>query len=143
MARPGPVIEAPPSRYRVVERGRRLEVIDTRRADALNPPSGPRQRAPITASLPRRTAFDGSAQLTTSAFYDDKAPRTIALDPASATIVRWAYVAAVALAAAFVIAVVLAPWLLAVIPVVIDKRARKPLRARITRWLDTVEREAT
>ena len=134
------MIEAPPPRYRVVERGRRLEVIDTRRPGMAAPPADPRRRVPIPVALPRRTAFDGSAQVVTTALYDDKAPRTIALDPASATIVRWAWIGAVVLAGAYVVSVVFAPWLLVAVPLLVDKRVRQPVRGAITRWLDKVER---
>lgn len=132
----------PPSRYRVVERGRRLEVIDTRQRGVARAPADPARRGSIADRLPRRIAFDGSARLVTARFYDDKGPRTIALDPANATIVRWAEIGLILVAAICVALVVFAPWLLVVIPLLADKRVRQPVRAAVTRWLDTVEREA-
>lgn len=136
----------PPSRYRVIERGRRLEVIDrgaARRVTAA-PPSPARPR-PAAASwwptLPRRTRFDGGAELATHRTYDDKAPRLIALDPASAAIVRgvgWAALVAVLALAAAAIAW---PWLLVAVALPFSDQVRKPLRAATTRWLDRVERE--
>lgn len=141
MAGAGAVKEPPRSRYRVVERGRRLEVIDTQRPGASAPPADP-QRPPLLAKLPRRTAFDGSARLTTASFYDDKAPRTIALDPTSATIVRWTGIGAIILVIAYIAAACVWPWLFAAIPLFIDKRMREPMRRAATRWLDRVEREA-
>ena len=77
--------DAPPTRYRVVERGRRLVVIDTltgqpatrelavHESKAVAPAT-----RPVEASAP--SAVDdrsGHAVLTTSRFYDLKAPRRI------------------------------------------------------------------
>lgn len=67
----------PPSRYRVVEQGRRLVVIDTLRGE--QPPRAARPRMPAAAA-PRPGA---APRFTTSAFFDSKAPRTVVLDDAA------------------------------------------------------------
>ncbi len=67
----------PPTRFRVIERGRRLVVIDTRAA------------GPVAGAGPQRTRFDGGGEVVTAALYDDKAPRTLRLDAARLRIVGW------------------------------------------------------
>jgi VIT1/CCC1 family predicted Fe2+/Mn2+ transporter len=110
-------MDMPPTRFRVVERGRRLEVIDTAtgraigdkprsdragssvasaRADTplmldqvVGRASVPRSKtAPQPGALPRATRFDGTVSFTTRTFYDDHAPRTVTLNPARAKILR-------------------------------------------------------
>eukprot|EP01136_Pigoraptor_vietnamica_P032015 Opistho-1_new@93341 len=84
----GQVTDAPPGRYKVVERGRRLIVIDTRtgqpatRAPAPVAPSAPRPpTAPVETTQPR-TIDDrsGAAILRTTRLYDLKAPREIVMN---------------------------------------------------------------
>lgn len=76
--------EVPPSRYRVIERGRRLEVIDTR---APTPPPGQpaapptRSGVPRTGALPRVVRYDGTRAWTTQPWYDDRGPRQVTLMP--------------------------------------------------------------
>ena len=125
--------DIPPPRYRIVERDRRLEVIDTHR-DA---PDGSARRPALPLPRPRRTGFDGRAELTTHQFYDDKGPRTLVLDPGSAAMIRYARAAATA----GVIAAIWMPCLLALPFALFADGVRKPLRAGITRWLDVVQRE--
>lgn len=57
-------IEPPPSRYRVVERGRRLEVIDTR---ATN---GTPARRPAGGTRPPRGESGADGAFTTARFYE-------------------------------------------------------------------------
>src|SRR4051812_40167459 len=94
--------DVPPSRWKVIERGRRLEVIDrlsgepvarhgltTASAPTASPPTGRAQdigRA-LTALRPRQTRFDGGGELTTHPWYDDKGPRTLTLDGGSAAMI--------------------------------------------------------
>ena len=122
----------------MVERDRRLVVVDTRLGDA---PAASGGRGP--SLLPRQIQFNGSAELTTRAFYDERAPRTIRLDPGSATVVRWLKPAAgvgIGLAALLAMA---NPWLLAPLLALADGRVRARLRRATTTWLDRVEREAS
>ncbi len=120
--------EPPPSRYRVVERGRRLEVIDTRAH-----PTGPPPRL-----FPRQTRFDGSGELATRAFYDAKGPRTIRLDSVSVGVIGRVKFVALFAAFGFVVAAVAMPWLLAIPFALFSKAVRNPARDGITRWLDGI-----
>ena len=119
-------MDMPPTRFRVVERGRRLEVIDSATGRVVGARSGsdrvgssvaatradkplmldrvvgrasvPRGTpAPKAGALPRATRFDGTVSFTTRAFYDDRAPRTVTLDPARAKMLRGAAFAALLL----------------------------------------------
>lgn len=82
------VTDAPPSRYKVVERGRRLIVIDTRSGQPatreVKPTPSSRSPMPVSApieSTAPRTIDDrsGAAILRTMPFYDLKGPREIVL----------------------------------------------------------------
>lgn len=141
--------EAPPGRWRVVERDRRLEVIDTWTGERLAspriaepPPSGHASRWPRLRML-RQTRFDGGGEMTTHRLYDTKAPRTIRLDPGSAAMVGQVQVGLVAAALLFVAAVVAWPWLLALSILPLRAEVRRPVRRWITNWLDRVEREGS
>ena len=122
--------EPPPPRYRVVERGRRLEVIDTRVAPIVT--------APKPRLFPRQTRFDGGGEITTRAFYDANGPRTIRLDSVSAATIGRVRLVALFAAFAFVVATVAMPWLLAIPLALLSKAVRKPARHGITRWLDGI-----
>lgn len=81
--------DAPPGRYKVVERGRRLVVIDTRtgqpatRAPAPVAPTAPRPPATPVEKTASRTIDDssGAAILRTTRLYDLKGPREIVMTP--------------------------------------------------------------
>lgn len=85
----GTMTEAPPGRYRVVERGRRLVVIDTRTgqpaarapAPGAAPAIPPRPPGAAVESTAPRTIDDrsGASILRTSRFYDLKGPREIVM----------------------------------------------------------------
>ena len=114
--------EVPPSRYRVVERGRRLEVIDTLSGEA----AAPAGRSPIDA----RT-------LVTHRLYDDKAPRSLRLDEGSAAEIGRAKLIAGGVVVAIVVVALAMPWLLIVPAIALfQPKVRGQLRAGITRWLD-------
>jgi hypothetical protein len=143
----------PPSRYQVVERGRRLVVIDRQtgrpaarepalhdRAVAGRPAERPGAR-PIEASPGKVDDRSGAAILTTSPFYDLKAPRRIVMDDRfnerfGKLLGGWLIGGFVALAVAFVIF----PWLI-VLPVVLlfQPKARAAIRLWITARLDEVQ----
>ena len=122
--------EPPPPRYRVVERGRRLEVIDTRAA--------PVDPVPAPKLFPRQMRFDSSGEITTRAFYDTKGPRTIRLDSVSAATIGRVKIVALFALFAFIAAAVAVPWLLAIPFALFNKGVRKPARDGITRWLDGI-----
>lgn len=135
--------QGPPPRYRVVERDRRLIVLDT----LTDTPRGQPVAPPPTATrswLPQRISFDGSAELTTHPCYDDKGPRTIRLDPGSITLLgRLGLGAAVLAFVIIVAAAVTNAWVLIPAALLWNGNVRTRLRAAATRWFDRVAREAS
>lgn len=126
--------EPPPSRYRVVERGRRLEVIDTRVTGAV--PGGQPMRE---ARRPRREGGIDSS-FTTARFYDDKAPRRIAFDAAARDRLGRLRLVAMIAAMAWVMLAVWQPWVaLAPLAILASNGPRRTTRQRLTRWLDRYE----
>ncbi len=140
--------DLPPSRYRVVERGRRLEVIDVARGEPVrSTPAAPTavvqdpDRGRIAALLPRKLSFDGTAELRTRRFYDANAPRTIRLRPWRAARVNAAIAAAAGGILLFAGAAILWPLLLTG-PLLVPVAGVGPLlRKRATRWLDAAAAE--
>jgi hypothetical protein len=147
------VTDAPPSRYKVVERDRRLVVIDTRTGKPASAPGpvavapqperpAPSER-PVAEDQPRRIDDRSGAQiLTTSPLYDLKAPRRIVMDDRfndkiGRAIGGWL----VALFFAFTIAFLFFPWLI-VLPfvVILQPKLRAAARRWVTARLDEVER---
>lgn len=145
--------DVPPSRYQVVERGRRLVVIDrqTGRPAAREPGSQDRAVAqrpaerigerPIEASPSKVDDRSGAAILTTSPIYDLKAPRRIVMDDRfnerfGKLLGGWLIGGFIALAVAFVIF----PWLI-VLPLVLlfQPKSRAAIRQWITARLDEVQ----
>lgn len=138
--------EAPPSRYKVVERGRRLVVIDSATGEEVTHGRTARERGAAPAPKPspgmRRTGFDGRARFTTHRFYDLKGPRTLALNPVGADQVRGVRATAVIVAVAFVALALSWPWLL-ILPVVLAQRpVRDGIRRIATKWLDQFDQVA-
>lgn len=146
----------PPSRWKVVERGRRLEVIDTQsdaRIGAAPPPpapaSGARPGRSATKARParaerdgvwlRKVSFDGTSDLTTHRLYDDRGPRTVRLDPLSARIAGLAMGGIVVTLTALIVAAVFWPAILLVLVPLFQGNIRAPIRRAITQWLDTRE----
>ncbi len=147
--------EVPPSRYKVVERDRRLVVIDTltgKPASAPGPippaadrdhPAPPPVERPVTETEPRGIDDrSGAAILTTSPLYDLKAPRRIVMgdrfnEKIGGAIGGWLVAAFVA----FSIAFLFFPWLI-VLPFVLalQPKLRAGIRTWITARLDEVER---
>lgn len=149
----GAVTEIPPSRYKVVERDRRLVVIDTLTGKPTSTPGpvGPVIRAeqpppaerPVTEDAPRQIDDRSGAQiLTTSPLYDLKAPRRIVMgdrfnEKIGAAIGGWL----AGLIFAFVIALLFFPWLLLVpVALLLQPKVRAAIRQWITARLDEVER---
>lgn len=137
--------DAPPSRYQVVERGRRLVVIDRASGEEVSHahPGGPPGEAtpPVAFTLPEKVRFDGGSVLKTHPLYDDRAPRTITIDAASAATIQQLKIAAAIAAFVFVVLVVLEPFTLIALALLLQPGWRKVVRARITAWLDVRERE--
>ena len=133
----------PPTRFRVVERGRRLEVIDTMAGKAAPPR---RTEAPRLADgktsrfkLPEKVRFDGGGSWTTDGFYDAKGPRTVTLDAGAMRRLRYAGAAALALvmvwaALGFAIPIVWgAPMLL------LNPKVRETVRGQVTTLIDGLD----
>ncbi|HWK36058.1 hypothetical protein [Sphingomonas sp.] len=150
--------DIPPSRYKVVERGRRLVVIDTRsgRAVTHDRPSLPARATTTTtssSSVPmakpspvaqaRRTEFDGRAQLVTQPFYDRKGPRTLALDPGGADMVQGVRVIGILLVLVFAGLAFVWPWLLLAPLMLTQRPVRDGIRSAVTTWLDRYDHAAT
>ncbi len=150
MARqPGPAVtDAPPSRYKVVERGRRLVVIDmatgqpaARETVVRAPVVAPADRGPIAAQAPADVDDrSGAAIFTTSRLYDLKGPRRIVMTAEASKQgsrrMGWWAIAAMG----FVIATFAFPALL-IVPVLIAFQPRLRLAARqhITARLDEMD----
>jgi len=124
--------DAPPGRYKVVERGRRLVVIDTQ----TGRPAAAR-RAPVDDR-------SGNAVLTTSRLYDLKGPRRIVIGEAvsnrlSRAIGGWAIAAIV-----FTILSIFFPLLL-LLPVVLlfQPKVRAAFRNWATARLDEADQAAS
>lgn len=156
----------PPTRFRVVERGRRLEVIDTATGQSIGGKArfdragssvdAAREDTPLmldqvvgrvsvprTKPVPKLGAIhlDGNASVTTRAFYDDRGPRTITLDPARATMLRWAaFALLVVLIVTPALLLMLAwssvPLLFALAVVAFNPKVRERLRAGVTSLID-------
>ena len=140
----------PPPRYRVVERGRRLEVIDTWAAGGpppqsitLRPSERPRDLAvPAPGASPVTNAARtlGRTGFTTSRLYDDKGPRRIAVDSDGQRQLETARNAA-AFGVALAIVLIFLWWpILLVLPFLLASRqSRTAARAAVTRWLDKLD----
>lgn len=141
--------QPPPGRYRVVEKGRRLVVIDTltgaEATRAPPPPPPPSYNATTVEQLPAatvpggadRSVFDGGMRLRTVRLYDLKGPRTVVIDAAGVkelTETRgWLIAGAVFVAGlVFLFPILLIPLAIAAFN---PKIHGKP-RERITAWLD-------
>ncbi|WP_343519621.1 hypothetical protein [Sphingomonas sp.] len=145
--------DAPPSRYKVVERGRRLVVIDTRTGQPAvrepvvhrpAPGSAPAAR-PIEATAQSNVDDrSGNAVLVTSRLYDLKGPRRIVIgEAASSRMSRGIGGVAIGLVA-FAILAVFFPLIL-FLPFVLAFQPK--VRAGFRRWttarLDEAERAAS
>jgi hypothetical protein len=147
----------PPPRYKVVERGRRLEVIDTRTgrpasSHGARPATSKRQddllgiRSEAKGKPPLRSpaGLDDGNVFTTKHWYDDKAPRTIRLNYVTRRrldTLRFGF----AIVAA--IGVALSVWWWPVFPILLmglaaAPKSRRNLRAAATRFVDTLDQAA-
>ena len=110
--------DLPPPRYRIVERGRRLDVIDTWQAGrppmprpGAAPLRSPAMPARVRGMLPRFTTikFDGTGDLTTAAWFDDKGPRAVRLP---GDVMRPLWIGAALIVIALIVAACFVPALL-------------------------------
>lgn len=140
--------EPPPPRYKVVERGRRLEVIDTWNGNAPvvhtpHPPSAPSAR-PVDArvSAPSAPQIDarGRRRFTTSSWYDAKGPRVLLLDADGERQLDNARAVLVAVGIAVVLLGFLWWPLLIMLGIVAGQpKARNNLRKAGAGWLDSID----
>lgn len=141
---PDIMTDMPPSRFRVVERGRRLVVIDTQAAKA---PPARRTDLPRPASdktearfqLPEKIRFDGAASWTTDRFYDAKGPRALTLDAGAMQRLRFAGAGLVALVILWVLVASFAPPLWGAPLLLLNPKMRQTMRDRVTAWLDELD----
>jgi hypothetical protein len=122
-------LEAPPPRQRVIERDGRLVVVDS------GAPT-PMRREKIGGTGFRQTAFDGRGILTTRAWYDAKGPRRLAVDPTTGRVARLAPIAAAVVLLALAGLMIAFPVALVAIPVFAQPKSWKPMKARVTAYLD-------
>ncbi|MBA17919.1 MAG: hypothetical protein CMN73_16460 [Sphingomonas sp.] len=163
-------IEAPPSRYRVIERNRRLEVVDTwnhgrppatprspiprnlgeerRPRDAApNPGRNAAWQAPRTRSSrvsPIGQDAEGRTLIRTAGWWDAKGPRTVTLRRNA--VEEMQPLAALALVAAVVAIIVclFQPWLFLVLGFALaNSTIRERIRAGLAGVIDGVAQEAT
>lgn len=145
-------MDMPPSRYKVVEKGRRLIVIDRRTGEQVRhqlheTPHRPEQRYGLGSlerprpnpPSPSPSALQaGGRQITTASWYDDKAPRTLILsdDKLGALVIVGGILASLAILLFFLFnmfGLFVAGFLL------LQKGARGALRRGATAWLDSIE----
>lgn len=135
--------QPPPPRYRIYERNRRLVVIDqwAQRSGPVRSPvtfAGSPPTKPTPVGKLYRIAFDGRTSFTTHPLFDAKGPRTIILDPGSASTIVGVKVSLTVATFALVVIAFNAPYLLVVPFVLIDRRVREQIRLGATAWLDRV-----
>ena len=137
-------MDMPPSRYKVVEEGRRLVVVDRLTGERVrhqihaqpHRPDMLRIDAPRRETRAPRPSAGGAARtFTTDSWYDAKAPRTLVLDDdkLGALMIAGGVAACLALIAFYFfgfVALFVAAFLL------LQKGARGALRGGATAWLD-------
>jgi len=135
--------DMPPTRFRVVERGRRLEVIDTqagqtppaRRTEAPSPMDGKTPRF----KLPEKIRFDGGGSWATDSFYDTKGPRTLTLDAGAMRKLRYAGAGLVALVIVWALLAAIVPALWGAPLLLINSKVRDTLREQATTFIDGLD----
>ena len=158
--------DVPPTRYKVIEQGRRLVVIDRMtgqpvrhdhpaRPNALSrPPARLAARAdrldPVDRGLDRLAAGmmtrlpatiddrSGRPIITTSPLYDAKGPRSVILDEATQRAAGGATVMAIVAAMALLAVALWSPWSL-LVPAILAFNAAKPIRRFITARIDALD----
>jgi|APFEC2959095171_1045051.scaffolds.fasta_scaffold00008_205 hypothetical protein len=144
--------DAPPGRYKVVERGRRLVVIDTRSGQPATREARPAPPSPAV-SLPAGIEQDtprsiddqsGHAVLTTSRLYDLKGPRRIVIsDAASNRMNRSIGGIAIGLIAFAILATFFPLLLLLPVALLFQPKARAAFRTWMTARLDEADQAAS
>ena len=143
-------MDMPPSRYKVVERGRRLIVIDRLNGAPVSglPPkqrerlqqleSRLRENSPPRPAVARSGAAPNSNAIITQRWYDDKAPRRVRMNDKQ----RSGSAALLAVTAVVgVFALVWLGWFVLPIAAVLlfQPGVRKSIRKAVTVWIDSME----
>ncbi len=135
-------MKPPPTRYRVVEKGRRLVVIDTQTGMPVR--EHPAGDAPAQPPVRRSPAgVDDGSVFTTRAWYDERAPRTVRLNYATRQQIK-----NIRFAIAIVVAICVAlgflfwPVLVLLAVLLVQPKLRQQARAAVTRWLDGLDQAA-
>ncbi len=132
-------IEPPPTRYKVVERGRRLEVIDTW---AEGPPERSATDQPIKLADSRGFEAGPALTLVTQRWFDDQAPRRIRVGQQGQSQLVVAAIL-VLIAGAFLYA--LFDWIV-LLPIgflLVQPRIWRGVRALLTAWLTALDQSDT
>ncbi len=143
--------DAPPGRYKVVERGRRLVVIDTQTGQPATrearpaPPSLVSRPLGMERESPRPIDDkSGHAVLTTSRLYDLKGPRRIVIsEAATARMNRNIGGIAVGLIAFAILAIFFPLLLLLPVALLFQPKARAAFRTWMTARLDEADQAAS
>ncbi|RZJ78805.1 MAG: hypothetical protein EON88_33755 [Brevundimonas sp.] len=152
-------MDAPRTRYRVVERGRRLEVIDTWNHDApvrrvadpmpaarhgLEAAAKSLRTPPVQAARAPRFDQRGRGLIHTQRWYDDKGPRQIVVTPQGEEKLKGLrIVALVAVLILLVMGYLFWPLLFIVPFLALNEGTRKNLRAASTKFLDEINQPLT
>jgi hypothetical protein len=156
-------MDMPPTRYRVVEKGRRLIVIDRLRGERIesrivDTPEGRSPRrieardrpmsAPVSApsparrAEPRRLAGSGTQTgsgmvVSTQRWFDDRGPRRIRVDTDGEGKLAIAAVGAAVMAVLTIVLLIATGWIALPILALVAFQSgpRKAVRSRITGWL--------
>jgi len=136
--------DMPPTRFRVVERGRRLEVIDTQAGKAAPGRRAETPRLVLDLGKPRfrlleKLRFDGGGAWTTSGFYDARGPRTLTLDAGAMRMLRYAAAGLVAVVIVWLLLAMAIPVLWGVPMLLLNPKARETIRNRVTAGLDGLD----
>ena len=140
------MIDMPPSRYRVAERGRRLEVIDTqagktppaRKPDAPRSMDGGKPRF----TIPEKVRFDGGGSWTTDGFYDAKGPRTLTLDAGAMQKLRYAGAGLVAVVIVWALLGFAIPIIWGAPMLLLNPKVRQAAREQVTGFIDGLDTDA-
>ncbi|MBQ1497805.1 MAG: hypothetical protein IIZ38_05790 [Sphingomonas sp.] len=145
-------MDMPPSRYRVVEQGRRLVVIDTLAGEPVRPvPAAPempgekrrRMEAPRPASPPPPRGRDAGGEgfsLVTARWFDNDAPRSIRIDRDGQAQLGMALLVLVVVAG-FFLTVIGWPAVIVLGILLFNPKARGGLRTAATAWLTALDRK--
>jgi hypothetical protein len=133
-------MDMPPSRYKVVEKGRRLVVIDRltgEQVERQRPQPAPGQSSRSPVSQPPRSG--GEREFTTESWYDDKAPRTLA--PSDEKLGAMVIAGFVVVGIVLFLLITFGFFVAAVIGFAfMNKAVRTGLRQGMTAWLDGIEK---